>query len=54
MVEAAFRPSTEQPRSLLDFVDEQGVEAVRDALKESIRQSKVSFILPILTLAQLT
>jgi autophagy-related protein 17 len=41
MVEAAFRPSEEQPRSLLDFVDEQGVETVRDALKESIRQSKV-------------
>lgn len=25
----------------MDFVDEQGVEAVRDTIKESIRQSKV-------------
>jgi autophagy-related protein 17 len=41
LVEAAFRPKTEEPRSLLDFVDEQGVEAMRDTLKESIRESKV-------------
>jgi autophagy-related protein 17 len=41
MVEAAFRPADEQSRSLLDFVDEQGVETMRDALKESIRESKV-------------
>jgi autophagy-related protein 17 len=41
MVEAAFRPEKEEPRSLLDFVDEQGVETMRDALKESIRESKV-------------
>jgi autophagy-related protein 17 len=41
MVEAAFRPRHEEPRSLLDFVDEQGVETMRDALKESIRESKV-------------
>jgi hypothetical protein len=41
MVEAAFRPEKEDPRSLLDFVDEQGVETMRDALKESIRESKV-------------
>jgi hypothetical protein len=41
MVEAAFRPKDEEPRSLLDFVDEQGVETMRDALKESIRESKV-------------
>lgn len=41
MVEAAFRPEAEEPRSLLDFVDEQGVETMRDALKESIRKSKV-------------
>lgn len=40
MVEAAFRPEKEDPRSLLDFVDEQGVETMRDALKESIRESK--------------
>jgi autophagy-related protein 17 len=41
MVEAAFRPKEESPRSLLDFVDEHGVETVRDGLKESIRASKV-------------
>ncbi|KAH7396000.1 autophagy-related protein 17 [Cadophora sp. MPI-SDFR-AT-0126] len=40
MVEAAFRPEKEEPRSLLDFVDEQGVETMRDALKESIREAK--------------
>ncbi|TVY58776.1 Autophagy-related protein 17 [Lachnellula cervina] len=40
MVEAAFRPTGEEPRSLLDFVDEQGVETMRDALKESIRETK--------------
>lgn len=42
MVEAAFRPDQEAPRSLLDFVDEQGVETMRDNLKESIRESKVN------------
>jgi autophagy-related protein 17 len=40
MVEAAFRPADEKPRSLLDFIDEQSVETMRDALKESIRESK--------------
>ncbi|KAL3417425.1 kinase activator [Phlyctema vagabunda] len=40
MVEAAFRPDGEDPRSLLDFVDEQGVEGMRDALKESINESR--------------
>jgi hypothetical protein len=43
MVEAAFRPANEEPRSLLDFVDEQGVETMRDALKDSIRESKVHY-----------
>lgn len=43
MVEAAFRPAAEESRSLLDFVDEQDVETMRDALKESIRQSRVLF-----------
>jgi autophagy-related protein 17 len=42
MVESAFRPENEEPRSLLDFVDEEGVETMRDALKESIRESKVA------------
>lgn len=41
MVDAAFRPSGEEPRSLLDFVDEQGVEGMRDGLKDLIRESKV-------------
>jgi autophagy-related protein 17 len=41
IIEAAFRPAEENPRSLLDFVDEQGVETVRNTIKESIRQSKV-------------
>lgn len=42
IIEAAFRPAEENPRSLLDFVDEQGVETVRNTIKESIRQSKES------------
>ncbi|QSZ31503.1 hypothetical protein DSL72_001070 [Monilinia vaccinii-corymbosi] len=42
MVDAAFRPVGEEPRSLLDFVDEQGVEGMRDALKDLIRESKVA------------
>jgi autophagy-related protein 17 len=41
MVESKFRPKDEEPRSLLDFVDEEGVETMRDALKESIRESRV-------------
>lgn len=41
LVEAAFRPANEEPRSLLDFVDEEGVETMRDALKDSIRESRV-------------
>jgi len=46
MVEAALRPPAEEPRSLLDFVDEKGVETMRDALKESIRESRVAPIYP--------
>jgi autophagy-related protein 17 len=49
IVEASFRPEGEEPRSLLDFVDEQDVEKMRDKLKESIRESNVraaSFSLP--------
>jgi autophagy-related protein 17 len=42
IVEHAFRPEGEEPRSLLDFVDEQGVETMRDALKESIREARVN------------
>lgn len=35
-VEASFRPANEKPKSLLDFVDEQGVESLMASLKESI------------------
>lgn len=42
MVDAAFRPAGEEPRNLLDFVDEQGVEKMRDGLKELIDESKVT------------
>lgn len=41
MVDASFRPAGEEPRSLLDFVDEQGVEGMRDGLKELVRESQV-------------
>jgi autophagy-related protein 17 len=47
IVEASFRPEAEEPRSLLDFVDEQDVETMRDKLKESIRESNVSSPLPL-------
>jgi autophagy-related protein 17 len=41
IVEACFRPGAEKPRSLLDFIDEQDVETMRDKLKDSIRESNV-------------
>lgn len=44
IVDAAFRPSNEEPRSLLDFIDEAGVEAMRTALKDSIDQSQVELL----------
>ncbi|KAL1890335.1 hypothetical protein Sste5346_008337 [Sporothrix stenoceras] len=37
-VAAVFRPAEEEPRNLLDFVDEAGVEALRDAIKQSIAE----------------
>lgn len=37
-VAAVFRPAGEAPRNLLDFVDEAGVEALRDAIKQSIAE----------------
>jgi len=40
MAESALRPTGEEPRSLLDFIEESSIEATRDALKESIRESK--------------
>ncbi|RAL64145.1 hypothetical protein DID88_002038 [Monilinia fructigena] len=42
LVDVAFRPAGEEPRSLLDFVDEQGVEGIRDGLKDLIGKSKVA------------
>lgn len=36
VVEASFRPAEEEPKSLLDFVDEQGVQGVMASLKDSI------------------
>jgi autophagy-related protein 17 len=44
IVEATFRPANEEPRSLLDFVDEAGVEAMRTALKDSIDQTQVCLL----------
>lgn len=36
MVESAFRPPDEKPRSLLHFVDEKNIDGMRELLKESI------------------
>lgn len=47
IVEAPFRPEGDEPRSLLDFVDEQDVETVRDKLKNLIRESNVGILLPL-------
>lgn len=44
IVDTSFRPPNEEPRSLLDFVDEAGVETMRTALKESIDQSQVDVL----------
>ncbi len=41
IVATAFRPDNEEPRSLLDFVDEKNVETLRDGVKELIRESRV-------------
>lgn len=41
-VDAAFRPEGEEPRNLLDFVDEDQVHTMRDALKENIGVLQVS------------
>jgi autophagy-related protein 17 len=45
IAESVFRPEGEEPRSLLDFVDEAGVETMRSHLKESIDQSQARLIL---------
>lgn len=41
IVEATFRPEGEEPKNLLDFVDEQPVENMRDALRASITEAQV-------------
>jgi autophagy-related protein 17 len=41
-VERIFRPPGEEDKSLMDFVDENSVEAMRDALKASIAELQVS------------
>lgn len=48
-VEAVFRPPGEEVKCLMDFVDENSVEAMRDALKASIAELQVKatrFFLP--------
>ena len=41
-VATVFRPAGEKPRNLLDFVDEAGVAALQDAIKQSIAELQVS------------
>lgn len=41
-VDPVFRPAGEEPKNLLDFVDETKVEKLRDALKASIGELQVS------------
>jgi autophagy-related protein 17 len=46
-VESVFRPDGEEPKTLMDFVDEKSVDGMRNALKESIAElqvRKASFI----------
>lgn len=49
LVDPVFRPSGEKPKTLLDFVDENQVHGMRDALKGSIAELQVGTIRPILT-----
>jgi len=41
MVEATFRPKGEEPRNLMDFVDEKSVDSMRNAVKENIHELQV-------------
>jgi autophagy-related protein 17 len=41
-VQSALRPQGEEPKSLLDFVDEASVHGMRNAMKQSIEQLQVS------------
>lgn len=56
VVDPVFRPSGEEPRNLLDFVDEKSVDEMRNALKGSIGELQVRLagLLPISGLAVLT
>lgn len=47
IVESAFRPVNEEPRTLLDFVDEAAVDTMRMALKDSIDQSQVCLLISL-------
>lgn len=49
IVESAFRPEGEEPKSLLHFVDETGVETLRSNLKETIDESQVCRTLNVIT-----
>lgn len=40
-VEAVFRPAGEEQKFLVDFIDENSVEAMRNTLKESIAELQV-------------
>lgn len=44
VVESVFRPEGEQPKSLIDFVDEKSVEGVRNSLKESVVELQVCVV----------
>ena len=43
MVEPSLRPDREQSRSLLDFVDESGVDTVLKTIEESTKAAKVAY-----------
>ena len=42
MVDPVFRPEGEDPKTLMDFLDEKSVYAIREALKKSIEELQVS------------
>ena len=45
-VDPSFRPLGEEPKCLMDFVDEKTVDGMRNALKESIKELQVRTPLP--------
>ena len=46
VVDSVFRPTGEEPKCLIDFVDEKSVDGIRDSLKESIAELQVRHYLP--------